>query len=182
MAKKIITISRQFGSGGRSIAKELAGRLGYDYYDKEIIESVAEKTGFSEQFIAEKGERSPGRTIFSYGFDSGSMMPGVMYGMSANDYIWTEQWRSTVRPMSSPRRGSWTRTREELSITSSSRISSGALHPTTTSASTAAPSGSISVSTSLRNWRSKPDWNKGDILRSYIFNTSFNFCFHFVNI
>ena len=91
MAKKIITVSRQFGSGGRTIAKELAKRLDYDYYDKEIIESVAEKTGFSEQFIAEKGERSPGKTIFSYGFDTGSMMPGVMYGMSANDYIWTEQ-------------------------------------------------------------------------------------------
>lgn len=91
MAKKIITVSRQFGSGGRTIAKELALRLGYDYYDKEIIESVAEKTGFSEQFVAEKGERSPGKTIFSYGFDAGSLMPGVMYGMSANDYIWTEQ-------------------------------------------------------------------------------------------
>ncbi|MBO4460906.1 MAG: cytidylate kinase-like family protein [Clostridiales bacterium] len=91
MSKKIITISRQFCSGGRTIAKELAKRLEYDYYDKEIIESVAEKTGFSKQFIAEKGERSPGRTIFSYGFDSGSMMPGVMYGMSANDYIWSEQ-------------------------------------------------------------------------------------------
>lgn len=91
MSKKIITISRQFCSGGKTVAKELAKRLGYDYYDKEIIESVAEKTGFSKQFIAEKGERSPGRTIFSYGFDSGSMIPGVMYGMSANDYIWSEQ-------------------------------------------------------------------------------------------
>ncbi len=91
MTKTIITVSRQFASGGKTIARELATRLGYDYYDKEIIESVAEKTGFSKQFIAEKSERSPGRTIFSYGFDTGSFMPGVMYGMSANDYIWTEQ-------------------------------------------------------------------------------------------
>lgn len=90
MSAKIITISRQFGSGGRTIAKELARRLGYDYYDKEIIEGVAEKTGFSREVIASKGEEAPGKTVFSYGFE-GQGIPGVMNGMSMNDYIWTVQ-------------------------------------------------------------------------------------------
>ena len=47
MRKKIITISRQFGSGGRTVGKELAAALGIAYYDRELIEKVAEKTGYS---------------------------------------------------------------------------------------------------------------------------------------
>ena len=45
MANNIITVSREFGSGGRTIAKKVAEDLGYAYYDKEIIEKVAESTG-----------------------------------------------------------------------------------------------------------------------------------------
>lgn len=90
MAIKIITVSRQFGSGGRTIAKQLAERLGYDYYDREIIDNVSLETGFTKDFIASKGEEAPGKTIFSYGFDSHGV-PGVMNGMTTNDYIWTAQ-------------------------------------------------------------------------------------------
>jgi len=90
MSVKIITISRQFGSGGRTIAKELANRLGFDYYDKEIIENVAEKTGFSKEIVASKGEEAPGKTVFSYGFE-GQGTPGIMNGMTMNDYIWSVQ-------------------------------------------------------------------------------------------
>ncbi|MBR2417567.1 MAG: cytidylate kinase family protein, partial [Clostridia bacterium] len=43
--KKIITISRQFGSGGRSIGKAVAEKLGYAYYDSELVAQVADKTG-----------------------------------------------------------------------------------------------------------------------------------------
>ena len=39
---KIITISRQFGSGGRELGKSLADHLGWDYYDREIIDQLAE--------------------------------------------------------------------------------------------------------------------------------------------
>ena len=48
--KRIITVSRQFGSGGRSIAKEVAKMLGYKYYDEELVKQVAEETGFAEKF------------------------------------------------------------------------------------------------------------------------------------
>ena len=52
----IITISRQFGSGGRTIAKEVAERLGYQYYDKELIEATVKKSGLCEKFITENEE------------------------------------------------------------------------------------------------------------------------------
>ncbi len=45
--KKIITISREFGSGGRLIGKRLAEKLGVPYYDKELLDRIAEESGFS---------------------------------------------------------------------------------------------------------------------------------------
>lgn len=47
----IITISREFGSGGRELGKRLADLLKYDYYDREIIASVAEKSGMDAAYV-----------------------------------------------------------------------------------------------------------------------------------
>lgn len=88
MSKRIITISREFGSGGRTIGKEVAEKLGYAYYDRELIEKTAEETGFSEAFIEKYGEHSPGKTVFSYAF-----FGRTERGMSMQDYIWLEQCR-----------------------------------------------------------------------------------------
>ena len=44
----VITISREFGSGGRVIGEEIAKRLGYYYLDKDIIAHIAQKTGFAK--------------------------------------------------------------------------------------------------------------------------------------
>ena len=49
--KKIITISREYGSGGRSIGKKVAERLGISFYDSEIIDMAAETSGLSKEFI-----------------------------------------------------------------------------------------------------------------------------------
>ncbi|MDD2476624.1 MAG: cytidylate kinase-like family protein [Dysgonamonadaceae bacterium] len=49
---KIITISREFGSGGRELGKRLADLLGYDYYDKEIITTIASNKGMDEDYVA----------------------------------------------------------------------------------------------------------------------------------
>ncbi len=49
--KKIITISREYGSGGRLIGKLVAEKLGYKFYDKEIIELSAQESGLSPEFI-----------------------------------------------------------------------------------------------------------------------------------
>ena len=56
MAKRIITISREFGSGGRFIGEEVAKQLGIKYYDKDIIVQIAEQSGFSAEYIEEKAE------------------------------------------------------------------------------------------------------------------------------
>ena len=56
MTNKVITISRQFGSGGRTIGKAVAERLGIPYYDKELVDAVAKESGFSHEFIEEIGE------------------------------------------------------------------------------------------------------------------------------
>lgn len=47
----IITISREFGSGGRELGKRLADLTGYDYYDSEIISAVAEKSGMDPHYV-----------------------------------------------------------------------------------------------------------------------------------
>lgn len=90
--KKIITVSRQFGSGGRSIAKKVAAELGYDYYDSELSQKVAEETGFDPDYIADAGEYAPGKSILSYALGS-SAPHSINNHMSAADYIWTTQSR-----------------------------------------------------------------------------------------
>ena len=47
----VITIGREYGSGGRLIAKQLSEEMGITFYDKQLISDVAKKTGFSENFI-----------------------------------------------------------------------------------------------------------------------------------
>ncbi len=90
--KKIITISRQFGSGGRTIGKAVAEKLGYKCYDSELIELVAEKTGFDPSYIADAGEYAPGKSILSYALGS-SVPHGTSGHMSAPDYLWSTQCR-----------------------------------------------------------------------------------------
>ena len=55
--KKIITISREYGSGGSAIGKLVAEKLGYKYYDKQLIDLAADESGLSPKFI-EKSEQS----------------------------------------------------------------------------------------------------------------------------
>lgn len=68
MSKKIITISRAFGSGGRFIGEEVAKKLGMKYYDRDIIGQIAEKSGFSPEYIQENAELSPKKGLFAYAF------------------------------------------------------------------------------------------------------------------
>ena len=68
MARKIITISREFGSGGRFIGEEVAKKLGIAYYDKNIIHEIAEKSGLSPEYIQENAELSPKKGLFAYAF------------------------------------------------------------------------------------------------------------------
>ncbi|MBE6942696.1 MAG: cytidylate kinase-like family protein [Ruminococcaceae bacterium] len=90
MEKKIITISRQFGSGGRTIGRAVAEKLGIPFYDKELVEQIALESGFDPSYITEHGEHAPGKSLFSYAFASMGM-PGVMQGLSSADFLWTIQ-------------------------------------------------------------------------------------------
>lgn len=89
--KKIITISREFGSGGRFIGETLAKELGFTFYDKNIIAQVAEQTGLSEKYIAERGEYAPNNNIFSY-----ALIGRDIQGSSVDDYIYKVQ-RNIIR-------------------------------------------------------------------------------------
>lgn len=90
MEKKIITISREFGSGGRTIGHLVAQALGIPYYDKELVDQIALESGFASTFVEEHGEHSPGKSMFSYAFVSQGV-PGVMNGLSTADFLWNVQ-------------------------------------------------------------------------------------------
>ena len=87
---KIITISREFGSGGRTIGREVANRLNIPFYDKELVEQVALESGFAPKFVEEHGEHSPTASRLAYAF-SNPGVPGIMNGMSTADFLWTVQ-------------------------------------------------------------------------------------------
>lgn len=65
MKKKIVTISRQYGSGGRYIGENLAKSMGVPCYDEKLIDMVAKESGFAQSFVAEKGERMTGSLLFN---------------------------------------------------------------------------------------------------------------------
>ena len=90
MEKRIITISREFGSGGRSIGREVANRLGIPFYDSELVEKISLESGFAPSFVEEHGEHAPSTSRLSYAFAQQSV-PGVMNGMSAADFLWRIQ-------------------------------------------------------------------------------------------
>lgn len=60
---KIITISREFGSGGRELGKRLAGLLGIDYYDREIITAIAKQNGLDESYVEMALEKRDWQTM-----------------------------------------------------------------------------------------------------------------------
>ena len=86
MAKRIITISREFGSGGRFIGEELAKKLGFAYYDKNIINEIAEKSGLSPEYIQESAELSPKKGLFAYAFAGRDIT-----GKSVEDMVYEAQ-------------------------------------------------------------------------------------------
>ena len=90
MEKKIITISREFGSGGRSVGRMVAEKLGIPFYDKELVDQVALESGFAPKFVEEHGEHAPGKSLFSYAF-APQGVPGIMNGMSTADFLWNIQ-------------------------------------------------------------------------------------------
>lgn len=86
MAKRIITISREFGSGGRFIGEEVAKKLGIAYYDKEMIGQIAEQAGLSSSYVRENAELSPKKGWFAYAFSGRDIT-----GKSVEDMVYEAQ-------------------------------------------------------------------------------------------
>lgn len=66
MKKRIVTISREFGSGGRTIGKLVADKLGYKFFDTEIIDRVVEETGLSREIVERYDEYATHKNSFLY--------------------------------------------------------------------------------------------------------------------
>jgi cytidylate kinase len=83
---KVITISREFGSGGRTIGKMAAEKLGIPCYDQELIEKIAEQSGLAKEFIEERGEYT-----LRGGWLANAFADRSLNGLSVQDYLWTVQ-------------------------------------------------------------------------------------------
>ena len=83
MAKKIITIAREYGSGGRIIAQKVAEKLGIVYYDNEIIDLAAKEMGFDVDVIRKVSEQKA--SGFMYSLSSGTL------SLPLNDQVYTMQ-------------------------------------------------------------------------------------------
>ena len=86
MEKRIITISREFGSGGRTIGKLVAEHLGISCYDAELIQKLAAESGFDENYIKEAGEYTPGGFL-------ASAFTNRSFGPTNEDLLWKLQYR-----------------------------------------------------------------------------------------
>ena len=87
--KRIITISREFGSGGRSIGKLVAEKLGYRFFDSELVNKVAQRSGFSPEFIEESGEYASARSSLLFALATASQYSAD--GLSMHDRLYIEQ-------------------------------------------------------------------------------------------
>ncbi len=94
--KLIITIGREYGSGGREVGEKLAKKLGIGYYDKELLRKTAEQTGFTEEFIEEHEEKKTNSLLYSLVMGA-KITPNQLNGTyTLPDQIYLEQFK-TIR-------------------------------------------------------------------------------------
>lgn len=86
MSNRVITISREFGSGGRTIGRKVADKLGIPCYDAMLIQKIAEESGYAADYIREEGEYATGGWLSTV-FTDRTM------GMTNQDKLWTIQSR-----------------------------------------------------------------------------------------
>lgn len=91
MTQKIITISRAFGSGGHTIGKQVAERLGIPFYDKELVDAVAKESGFHADFIKEAGEYASVTSSFLFNIAVSPHPSSALNTMSMADQLFVYQ-------------------------------------------------------------------------------------------
>lgn len=82
----IITISREFSSGGRTIGKEVASKLGIPCYDSDLIEKIAQESGFAKEYVERYGEYAQADTLFE-----NALAGREQDGQSTADKLWFAQ-------------------------------------------------------------------------------------------
>lgn len=82
MSANIVVITREFGSGGRTIGKETARALGYDFYDWNLVEKIAAESGFAKSFIEENGEDCSSMPWLFKGSNGGFDLDDQLYAAS----------------------------------------------------------------------------------------------------
>lgn len=87
MGKRVITISREFGSGGRTIGRDVAAKLGIPCYDSELIEKIAGESKLAKDYIEEQGEHTTHSNWLINALASGRTREGI----SVQDYLWSVQ-------------------------------------------------------------------------------------------
>lgn len=86
MRNRIVTISREFGSGGRTIGKLVAEKLGIPCYDQELIGKLVEESGFAKDYVMEQSEEAP-----HSGWLASAFAGRGLNGLSNQDYLWIKQ-------------------------------------------------------------------------------------------
>ena len=86
MKNRSITISREFGSGGRTVGKQAAQKLSIPCYDQELIEKIAEESGFAPAYIKEQGEY-----VVRAGWLSNALAGRFSNGLTTQDQLWLLQ-------------------------------------------------------------------------------------------
>ncbi|MGI6766640.1 MAG: AAA family ATPase [Lentihominibacter sp.] len=97
--KKIITISREFGSGGRLIGQRLAEKLGIPFYDKQLLDRIAEESGFSKRMIQDAEKKAKNSFLYSLASAMGTVEAGPE-SLSLNERFFLAQF-DTIRKIAS---------------------------------------------------------------------------------
>lgn len=92
--KQIITIGREFGSGGHEVGRRLAAELGYKLYDKELLKMMAQESNISEKVLEDYDEKNTGSLLYSIMMD---VYPSMNYvGNTLQRQIYQAQY-DTIR-------------------------------------------------------------------------------------
>lgn len=87
----IITIGRQFGSGGRELGEKLAKKLGYEFYDEELVELAAEKSNIHSDILHSVDEKASSSLLYSLVMGVDSRFSSQYYDLPINDKLFIEQ-------------------------------------------------------------------------------------------
>lgn len=88
--KRIITLGRELGSGGRTIGKMAANKLGIPYYDRELIDAAVEKSGLSAGFVEKSEQKITNSLLYSLAMGT-SYGYGILQNANAQTLPLTEQ-------------------------------------------------------------------------------------------